>query len=615
MIAFVIFINLLFISVLYSVRNVKGMNPHFIYFHIVGMALISFIYLYTTIKQELRPFEVGELVKKTLGLIILLLSIVIVSWFAHLLPYGSIFLVLFSSTIAGYISFIVLKKHQKKQKISELKNIFRLEIAKGAYILLIIFLFGFLLRLLVFGLPKIPIGYDVPMYLLQAIKGAEMPFFSLLKKGLLFSKNPYLDTVNFATLWLGLTAKILNLLGLDLLFIPKIIIPLIDSFSILALYFLVKSLTNKKIALYSSLVFATLPAELLFSDLYKEILGKFWLILSLGIFVNYIKKRSFIKVLFFLISIFFLWKTAITAFAKMVIFSVAYITYLILSKKLNKAELITFSFMCLILLGVIYLYKNNELMMNLVPHKSSNAQIITPYTYYAFPIIALTNMTAFLITIFYFFRVYTYKGLSHEEISALSFSLPIFLSLIIVNFFISTLLGYHIFPSTPYLYNLRFSIYMDIPLAIITGLFLYNTSINIKEKNLKIGLIFTLFLLLFVDFGLTACKKMTIHQPRLTQFISADVYDKLQSLSIKVYDNVICVGKFDWTLENASNYSFGNWIKYLIYSKTGKEPIMIGSIDEIKNMKFKDNEKAIVLDCQEKDIKHIFIITNKKGKK
>jgi len=205
MIAFVIFINLLFISVLYSVRNVKGMNPYFIYFHIVGMALISFIYLYTTIKQELRPFEVGELVKKTLGLIILLLSIVIVSWFAHLLPYGSIFLTLFSSTIAGYISFIVLKKHQKKQKISELKNIFRLEIPKDAYILLIIFLFGFLLRLLVFGLPKIPIGYDVPMYLLQAIKGVEMPFFSLLKKGLLFSKNPYLDTVNFATLWLGLT--------------------------------------------------------------------------------------------------------------------------------------------------------------------------------------------------------------------------------------------------------------------------------------------------------------------------------------------------------------------------------------------------------------------------
>jgi len=159
------------------VRNVKGMNPYFIYFHIVGMVLISFIYLYTTIKQELRPFEVGELVKKTLGLIILLLSIVIVSWFAHLLPYGSIFLVLFSSTIAGYISFIVLKKHQKKQKISELKNIFRLEIAKCAYILLIIFLFGFLLRLLVFGLRKIPIGYDVPMYLLQAIKGVECPLF------------------------------------------------------------------------------------------------------------------------------------------------------------------------------------------------------------------------------------------------------------------------------------------------------------------------------------------------------------------------------------------------------------------------------------------------------
>ena len=610
MIAFVIFINLLFIIVLYSVRNVKGMNPYFIYFHIFGMVLISFIYLYTTIKQELRPFEVGELVKKTLGLIILLLSIVIVSRFAHLLPYGSIFLALFSSTIAGYISFIVLKKHQKKQKISEL-NIFRLEIAKGAYILLIIFLFGFLLRLLVFGLPKIPIGYDVPMYLLQAIKGAEMPFSNLLMQGLSFGSNPYLDTINFATLWLGSIAKFLNIFGLDPLLIPKIIMPLIDSFSIFALYFLVKSLTNKKIALYSSLVFATLPAELLFSDLYKEIFGKFWLILSLGVFVDYIKKRSFIKVLFFLISIFFLWKTAITAFAKMVIFSVAYITYLILSKRLNKAELITFSFMCLILLGVIYLYKNNELMMNLVPHKSSNAQIITPYTYYAFPIIALTNMTAFLITIFYFFKVYTYKGLSHEEISALSFSLPIFLTLIIVNFFISTLLGYHIFPSSPYLYNLRFSIYMDIPLAIITGLFLYNTSINIKEKNLKIGLIFTLLLLLSVDFGLTACKKMTIHKPRLTQFISADVYDKLQSLSIKGYDNVICVGKFDWTLENASNYSFGNWIKYLIYSKIGKEPIMIGSIDELKNMKFKDNEKVIVLDCQKKDIKQVFIYNHK----
>jgi len=110
MIAFVIFINLLFISVLYSVRNVKGMNPYFIYFHIVGMVLISFIYLYTTIKQELRPFEVGELVKKTLGLIILLLSIVIVSWFAHLLPYGSIFLVLFSSTIAGALFFSFKKR-------------------------------------------------------------------------------------------------------------------------------------------------------------------------------------------------------------------------------------------------------------------------------------------------------------------------------------------------------------------------------------------------------------------------------------------------------------------------------------------------------------------------
>lgn len=623
MIFFVAFINLLFLAILYSVRNIPGVNPYFLILHIFGMIMVSLVYLYVIMKEKFIYYDLINLVRKSLILLVLCPAVFFATILASTFPYGSIFLLFITSIVAGFATFIFLKDQGKEQikikssdywnnALNDLRTGFGIKITRNIYSLFLIFLFGFFLRFLVFGLPKVPIGCDIPMYLLQAVKGSQMPFSDLVTQGLSFTSNPYLDTINFATLWLGIIAKFLNMVGLDQLLIPKIIMPLINSLSILALYFLVKSLTNKEIALYSSLIFATLPGELMFSDLYKEIFGKFWLLIALCFFIKYIKRRSYFTVAFLLISIFFLWKTAITAFAKTVMFLFAYTTYFTLSKKITRAELIAFCFVLLILSGIVsFIYRDSTFLMNYIPNKSINAQNISPYTYYAFPIIALTNLTAFLITIFYFFRAYTSKDLSKEENSAISLSLPIFVSLFVFSFLISTLLGYHVFPSSLYLYNLRFSLYMDIPLAIMAGLFLYNITKKIGQKTIKALLCIIVILLTFMDYGLTAYKGTTIHEPRLTPFISNDAYNELRSLDIKEYDTIICYGKFAWA-PDASNFGFGNWLKYLIYSEIGKEPTTIESLADLENINFEANEKILVLDCQEKDIKQAFIYNHKK---
>lgn len=623
MIPFVAFINLLFIAVLYSVRNIPGVNPYFVIFHISGMIAVSLVYIYVIRKEKFIYYDLINLVKKSLILLVLCLAIFFATILASAFPYGSIFLLFTTSIAAGFATFVFLKDQRKEQirikasdywnnTLNDLRTGFRIKITKNIYFLLLIFLLGFFLRFLVFGLPKVPIGCDIPVYLLQAVKGSQMPLSDLVTQGLSFTSNPHLDTINFATLWLGIIAKFLNMIGLDQLLIPKVIISLINSLSIIALYFLVKTLTNKETALYSSLFFAILPGELIFSQFWKEISGKLWLLITLCFFIKNIKRRSYFTVAFFLISLFFLWKTAITAFAKITMFLFAYITYLILSKKISKPELIASGFGLLILSGIAsFIYGDNTFLMNLIPNKYINAQNISPYSYYAFPIIALTNLTAFLLTIFYFFKAYISKDLSKEENLALSLSLPIFISLCIFSLFISCLLDYHIFPSISYFYSLRFSLYMDIPLAIMAGLFFYNITKKIGQKRIKTIIYLTIMLLAFMDYVLTAYKGTTIHKPSFSPFINSSTINKLVSLDIKRYDNIICYGNFAPAL-HGTNFCLGNWLKYLIYSKIGKEPIMIESLADLKIMNFGANEKALVLHCRERDIKHAFIYNHKK---
>lgn len=623
MIPFVAFINLLFIAVLYSARNIPGANPYFVIFHIFGMIAVSLVYIYVIRKERFIYYNLINLVGKGLILLVLCLLIFFATILASTFPYGSILLLFTISMAAGFATFIFLKDQGKEQikiklsdywnnALNDLRTGFRIKITKNAYSLLLIFLLGFFLRFLVFGLPKVPIGCDIPAYLLQAVKGSQMPFSDLVIQGLSFTGDPYSDTVNFATLWLGIIAKFLNMVGLDQLLIPKVIISLIDSLSIIALYFLVKALTNKETALYSSLFFAILPGELIFSQFWKEICGKLWLLIGLCFFIKNIKRRSCFTVAFFLISLFFLWKTAIVAFAKITMFLFAYITYLILSKKISKPELIASGFVLLILSGITFFIYNtfNTFLTNLIPNKSINAQNISPYLYYAFPIIALTNLTAFLITIFYFFKAYISKDLSKEENSALSLSLPIFISLCIFSLFISCLLSYQIFPGGFDFFSFRFSLYMDIPLAIMAGLFLYNITKKIGQKRIKTIICLTIMLLAFMDYVLTAYKGTTIHKPSFSPFINSSTIDKLVSLDIKRYDNIICYGNFAHALQG-TDFCFGRWLEYLIYSKIGKEPTMIKCLDDLKIMNFGANEKVLVLDCQEKDIKQAFIYNHK----
>ncbi len=82
---------------------------------------------------------------------------------------------------------------------------------------------------------------------------------------------------------------------------------------------------------------------------------------------------------------------------------------------------------------------------SLISFKLFKIKEVIPYTYYAFPIVALTGSTGLLVTIFYFFKSLVVR-IGNEERPLVSFSFSIFFSVALIFFFITTLAGYHFFP-------------------------------------------------------------------------------------------------------------------------------------------------------------------------
>jgi hypothetical protein len=588
MAAFILIINILVLSIFYCLRNIEGVNILFMVFHALGMILVSLACLYVLSVD--KNFSIAKVLFAIVLISVIFPIVHVMSFFS----YGSIIILIAISVISGVTTFLIFGKREDRTLSTDYwKNTEFLKKIKNPYFfsLLLIFLLGFCLRFLVFGLTPVPLGYDTPVYLDLANRAMDLSIYELFEKGFLFSGNAYLDNWNFASFLLGIFAKALGTLNIDLIFLSKVIIPFISALSIIPIFFLTKEITdNKEVALFSSLFFAILPAELLFCDLYKEIFGEFFVILSLYLFVKNAKRRSYLTLLLFFVSMFLLWKIAITAFGKAVLFLLAYLTYFLLTEKLCKRDLIIGSITALAGLSFFLFH---GMPFELSPVKVVGAGF---YTQYAFPIIALTNFTAFLIMIYYSFRIIN-KSSSKEESLAFSFSFPLFLSIFIYSFLISGLMSYRIFPSSALLNSFRFSLYMDIPLAIIAGLFIYKVK-KIEKKNIKVIIIVVIMLFSVMDFALTACNYTTIHSNRLKPYINEQNYLMLDSFQYDTYENIYVCGNFSRSLEN-ENFAVGNWIRYIIYAKTGKEPIFIESLEEV------DTDKVcLVLDY---DAKHINI--------
>ena len=158
-------------------------------------------------------------------------------------------------------------------------------------------------------------------------------------------------------------------------------------------------------------------------------------------------------------------------------------------------------------------------------------------------------------------------------------------------------MSYRIFPSSTLLNSFRFALYMDIPLAIMAGLFVYKVK-KIEKKDIIVIIILIILLFSVMDFALTTCNYTTIHSNRLKPYIDEQNYLMLNSLQYDTYENIYVCGNFTWSQET-ENFAVGNWIRYLIYTKTGKEPIFIESLEVVDT-----DKKCLVLDY---DAKHINI--------
>jgi hypothetical protein len=101
-----------------------------------------------------------------------------------------------------------------------------------------------------------------------------------------------------------------------------------------------------------------------------------------------------------------------------------------------------------------------------------------------------------------------------------------------------------------------------------------------------------------MDFALTTCDYTTIHSNRLKPYIDEQNYLMLNSFQYDTYESICVCGNFSWSPET-ENFAVGNWIRYIIYTKTGKEPLFIESLVDVDT-----DKKCLVLDY---DAKHINI--------
>ncbi len=581
-------INLLIIiPLLIGVRYFESFKLTFVIPYILCFVPVS--YISGKILLENLSFTPKNLKRDAAIIIISSAILYALTVFFSGITLGSIYITPVIGAFSGYVTFILLKN----KTITKETNA---DIAENPYkYLFLIFLLAFILRALVFGLPPVPLGYDTPVYLIQAIEGSQLSAQEMLSETFRISTNVYKDTWRFSKVWLGLAYRALSFFGLEPEYIARVVIPLISALAVIPLFLLARELThNNKIALYSALVFALMPSELVFSDLYKEILGEFFLILSLFLLLKFLRNSTYSTLALLFISLFLLWKSAVTAFAKFVLFASAIFLYHMLESNF-KISKNTFT---VLILGFASFILLQERLLTTFPSLSPVHVVEDIYLSqrFSFTLISIIDLIPFVIFVLYLTRIYCSEEISKAEKSIFSTSLAIFIALFFYSFVIAGLGGYRIFPSTSFLNALRFSLYLGIPFSLVGGLFLYSIS---KFRKSAVFILLTLG----VTFALTGNINTTPAPGHITTTISKEVYEQLDSLNYSAYDGVIALGEFEHRF-NTKDFSFGNWVKYLVLKNSGKMPILIENLTELNNLDL-ENKNYLFLNLSNKTINDI----------
>jgi len=571
---------------------IPKVNPLFICYQIISLIIISYIiFTYFDIyvdgcfeNRSASKFKdlYVDLFRCALPLLALnLITAVLLEG----LRYSAIVITVMASAIAAIVSYIMMSPYLGRKVSIDLPE--KNSILK----IILIMILGFGLRAYVMGWREIPIGNDAPMYLLQALKGLQMPLSDLVRNGLSVSSNPYGDTWQFSQLWLTMSLMALKKLGLGPEYISKAVIPLISTLSIAGVYLIGKYISSNRLGLNAALVFAILPTEVLFAQLYKEVLGELFLILSMAFFIKVISSkdvslrkrflnlnRQNLYAILLLICVAILVKAAVTSFTFFLFFVVSLSIFAVL-----KSNKITTAAMALIValgsigatLALMLLHSPQSGIYPVVSDLSylvvHGGWRIHPYGYFALPIMILTNIIPSSIALFYIFKVARRDHIWTFEVNALAFSLPLIAVIMMISLVLTSIMGYNLFPTSLFYYSIRLSIYAGIPISIITAAFL----MKVAKNN---GMAYVLIILvLLINFCICISPGTTIHASMLSTPIDEKSYDLLES--IRGPYPVFVAGNFstDQYGLNGESVGYKNWIEYLVYKNTGMDPIFIDS--------------------------------------
>jgi len=150
--------------------------------------------------------------------------------------------------------------------------------------------------------------------------------------------------------------------GLDLLVLPRIVIPLIYSLSIIPFYLLTSEITNEKTGILSSFLFAMCAESIrLIGDLYLNVFGIYFLIWSLFFTIKCINSSSKTrKPLFAFLTFFYLVLTSLTHQLCLLIYFIVLITYSLVAFFVQKKKSVGLQWLVYMMLpfcvaAVIYL--------------------------------------------------------------------------------------------------------------------------------------------------------------------------------------------------------------------------------------------------------------------
>ncbi|MBO8183476.1 MAG: hypothetical protein H0Z28_11920 [Archaeoglobus sp.] len=564
MILFTLVLGLLWI-LMYAMSSNYGylLNPYFIYLHFAETIVFGLL-LSKSLEGRLNISS-----KKVFSISILVLMVSASVFLFEKSKFGSVPLI----ALIGFVSgFSVSTGYSLKER-------FQLENEIDWKWLILCFFIAAVLRVLVFSIPEVPYGYDTPNYLLLSLESSKKSLSELIITGFSFSGDVYRDTRNFSMFWLGIFAKGLLKLGLDPILISKLIMPLIGSLSIFPFYLIAKEVLGSKEANFAALFFAFLPSEVLFCDLYKEILGELFVLLSLYFLVSLFNRKGLNNVVLLILSAFLLWKVAVTAFTKFFMFGI--VTLVFYRNRLNLG-IDKLLILILVLAAFPILFLPHILHFELSPVKPG---VTDPYTRYSLPIILLTDISASIFAVYALLR----------DKNRIQYPFAILLSIVIFSGVISGLMGYRIFPSSNYLNTFRFSLYAGIPLSMLAGIGLLRLVEDINKRGVtnslnsvnpinsrlsKIVILSVAFLLIF-DFSLATSPSTTIHTPsRLYSYLTSEDFEKLNKIDVN--KSVYLVGDYSWS-PDSKRFSAANWIKYMVTYKTGKPPKEVDSMDQVPN--------------------------------